>query len=298
VVETVGLGKSYGRAVALRDLDLTLGRGEVFGYLGPNGAGKTTTLRLLQGLLRPTHGRALVCGHDVWRESPAVRRVAGFLSGEPALYPHLTGRQHVEYFSRLRGSGSFPRAGTIADRLDLDLGAASRDLSKGNRQKLALVLALMADSQVLILDEPTSGLDPLAQQEFHTMMREHVDRGGSVLLSSHVLGEVQRVADRVGLLRRGRLVAVDRLDALRGRSLHHVRATFDVDVPQSAFAGIDGIRDLTVAGRTLTCSAPEQSLDPLVKTLGRFALRDLTCTEAELEETFLAYYGQGEDDAS
>jgi ABC-2 type transport system ATP-binding protein len=298
VLQTRGLGKTYGHAVALRDLDLTLAPGEVFGYLGPNGAGKTTTLRLLMGLLRPTRGSAQVCGYDVWRESPAVRRHVGFLPGEPALYPTLTGSQHIDYLSHLRGAEPYPSALVLAERLDLDLRTPSRDLSKGNRQKLALVLALMVPTQVLILDEPTSGLDPLAQQELHVLMREHVDRGGSVLLSSHVLGEVQRVADRVGLLRRGRLVAVDRLDALRGRSLHHVRATFDVEVPASAFAGIDGVRELSVGDHSLTCAAPEASLDRIVKALGQFPLRDLTCTEAELEETFLAYYGRGEDDAA
>lgn len=298
VVETRGLGKSYGRTVALRDLDLSLAAGEVFGYLGPNGAGKTTTLRLLLGLLRPTSGSARVCGYDVWRDSAAVRRHVGFLPGEPALYPTLTGRQHVDYLSHLRGADPFPRARVLAERLDLDLGVPSRDLSKGNRQKLALVLALMPQTRVLVLDEPTSGLDPLAQQELHLLMREHVDGGGTVLLSSHVLGEVQRVADRVGLLRQGRLVAVDRLDALRARSLHHVHATFDVAVPAAAFAGIEGVRELSVTDHSLTCAAPEASLDRIVKALGRFPLRDLTCTEAELEETFLAYYVRGEDDAA
>ncbi|MGO4340667.1 ABC transporter ATP-binding protein [Pedococcus sp. 2YAF34] len=298
VIETHGLSKSFGPAVALRDLDLTLARGEVFGYLGPNGAGKTTTLRLLMGLLRPTRGSARVCGYDVWHESTSVRRHVGFLPGEPALYPTLTGLQHVDYLSHLRGADPYPRALVLAERLDLDLDTPSRDLSKGNRQKLAVVLALMPQTRVLVLDEPTSGLDPLAQQELHALMREHVDGGGTVLLSSHVLGEVQRVADRVGLLRKGRLVAVDRLDALRARSLHHVHATFDAPVPAAAFAGIDGVRELSVVDHTLTCAAPEASLDHIVKALGQFPLRDLTCTEAELEETFLAYYGRGEDDAA
>jgi ABC-2 type transport system ATP-binding protein len=298
VVEATGLGKRYGSAWALRDLDLSLQPGEVFGYLGPNGAGKTTTIRILLGLLRPTTGGAVVCGYDAWGQSVAVRRRVGYLPGEPATYGRMTGHQHIEYVSHLRGSSWFQRAGDLAERLDLDLGRPARDLSRGNRQKLALVLALMAPVDLLVLDAPTSGLDPLAQQEFHALVREHAAGGGTVLLSSHVLSEVQRVADRVGVLRAGRLVAVDRLDDLRSRSLHHVRATFEDAVRPGEFAALPRVLDLVVSDHTLTCSAPEDALDQIVKVLSRHTLRDLTCTEAELEETFLAYYGGGERDAA
>jgi len=290
IVRTHGLTKHYGHTVALRDLDLEVHRGEVFGYLGPNGAGKTTTLRLLMGLLRPTSGSAEVDGFDTWHQSVEVRRRVGYLSGEPALYGKLTGIQHVDYLGHLRGNDDSAVARRFAERLDLDLGRPSRELSKGNRQKLAMVLALMSLPDLLVLDEPTGGLDPLAQQEFYAIIRETTDEGRSVLLSSHVLSEVQRVADRVGVLREGRLIAVDRLATLRERSLHHIRATFADAVAPSDFATLPGVRNLRVADHSLACSAPETALDSLIKEVGRHTVLDFECAEAELEETFLAYY--------
>ena len=290
IVRTHGLTKHYGHTVALRDLDLEVHRGEVFGYLGPNGAGKTTTLRLLMGLLRPTSGSAEVDGFDTWHQSVEVRRRVGYLSGEPALYGKLTGIQHVDYLGHLRGNDDSVVARRFAERLDLHLGRPSRELSKGNRQKLAMVLALMSLPDLLVLDEPTGGLDPLAQQEFYAIIRETTDEGRSVLLSSHVLSEVQRVADRVGVLREGRLIAVDRLATLRERSLHHIRATFADAVAPSDFATLPGVRNLRVADHSLACSAPETALDSLIKEVGRHTVLDFECAEAELEETFLAYY--------
>jgi ABC-2 type transport system ATP-binding protein len=171
VIRTVGLTKSYGRTLALRDVDLTVEPGEVFGYLGPNGAGKTTTLRLLMGLLRPTSGHAEVLGFDAWRDSVRVHRDVGYLSGEPAFYRRMTGAQHLEYFAHLHGDGDTAWGRSLSARLDLDLSRLATALSKGNRQKLAVVLALMNRPRLLLLDEPTSGLDPLVQQEFQSMLR-------------------------------------------------------------------------------------------------------------------------------
>jgi ABC-2 type transport system ATP-binding protein len=295
VVRTAGLTKTFGATTALRDVDLTILPGEVFGYLGPNGAGKTTTIRLLMGLLRPTAGRAEVLGRDAWADAVEVHRRVGHLPGEPALYDRLTGGQHITYVAHLRRAdphGDARRAGDLARRLDLDLTRAARTLSKGNRQKLAIVLALMSAPQLLVLDEPTTGLDPFVQQEFYALLRDHTAGGGSVLLSSHVLAEVQRVADRIGVVRGGRLIAVERLDTLRERSLHHVHAQFGDDVSAADFAEVPDLRDVVVSDRTLTCSAPQSALDRLVKQLGRHRLVDFACTEAELEETFMAYYAQ------
>jgi ABC-2 type transport system ATP-binding protein len=296
-VRTFGLGKSFGATVALRDVDLTIGRGEVFGYLGPNGAGKTTTLRLLMGMLRPTAGRATVLGMDAWRDAVTVHRRVGYLPGEPAYYGRLTGRQHVSYFRHLRGDADDKLAVLLADRLHLDLDRPARELSKGNRQKLSVVLALMSGPDLLVLDEPTTGLDPIVQQEFHALLRELTAGGGSVLLSSHVLGEVQRVADRIGVVRAGRLIAVERMDDLRAKSLHHVEARFDDPVTAEEFSVVPDIRDLAVTGSVMTCSAPQSALDALLKKIARHPVVDLNCAEAELEETFLAYYGTGEHDA-
>lgn len=298
VIQAAGLGKSFGATIALRDVDLIIGGGEVFGYLGPNGAGKTTTLRLLMGMLRPTAGRATVLGLDAWRDSVEVHRRVGYLPGEPALYGRLTGRQHVSYFSHLRRDAHDKQAVLLADRLDLDLDRPARELSKGNRQKLAVVLAMMSAPELLVLDEPTSGLDPIVQQEFHALLREQTATGGCVFLSSHVLGEVQRVADRIGVVRAGRLIAVERMTDLRAKSLHHVGARFGDEVTAAEFAALPGVRDLDVTGRAMTCSAPQSALDGLLKQIARHPVVDMDCAEAELEETFLAYYGSGEKDAA
>ena len=294
-IRTRGLTKTFGRTTALADLDLEVRAGEVFGYLGPNGAGKTTTIRLLMGMLRPSAGSAAVLGHDAWRQSVAVHRQVGYLAGEPVLYPRLTGRQHVGYFLALRDGlhtgTDAERAHALAERLDLDLSRPAHTLSKGNRQKLVVVLALMSAPPVLILDEPTSGLDPIVQQEFQTLLREHVTTGGCVLLSSHVLAEVERTADRIGVLRAGRLVAVERIDEMRAKSLHHVQARFADDVSAAEFAGLPGVSDVSVTDHTLSCSAPQSALDALLKQVTRHPIVDLGCAEAELEETFLTYYG-------
>jgi ABC-2 type transport system ATP-binding protein len=298
VVRTSGLTKRFGRTVALQDVDLAVRRGEVFGYLGPNGAGKTTTLRILMGLLRPTAGTARIAERDTWRESAQVHRHVGYLAGEPALHDRLSGREHVHATARLRGQDDVGRALQVAERLDLDLDRPARQLSKGNRQKLAVVLAFMSDPLLLVLDEPTSGFDPLVQQEFQALMREHTAAGGCALLSSHVFGEVQRTADRIGVLRTGRLVAVEAMSVLRSRSLHRVHARFDDAVGLDDLAGVPGLRDLQATGSTVTCSAPASALDALVRRMAQHRLTDLECTEADLEETFLAYYGAEQADAA
>ncbi|WP_153505029.1 ABC transporter ATP-binding protein [Cumulibacter manganitolerans] len=291
VIRTSGLTKSYGRTPALEDLTLDVAPGEVFGYLGPNGAGKTTTLRLLMGLLRPTRGRAEVLGRDPWREAPQLHRDIGYVSGETSLYDKLTGGQHVEYLSRLRGEPPPVRAGELATQLGVDLARRTRELSKGNRQKLALLLGMMSSPRLLILDEPTSGLDPLAQRSVHDLLREHTMGGGTVLLSSHVLSEVEQIADRVGILRGGRLIAVERLADLRTKSLHHVRIAFSGPIRREDFEPIPSLRELSVSGSELVCQAPQSALDDLMKAAARHHIVDLDCAEAGLEETFLAYYG-------
>ncbi|MGX5714558.1 ABC transporter ATP-binding protein [Arthrobacter sp. MAHUQ-56] len=292
LVQTAGLTKRFGRTTALDGVSLTIGPGEVFGYLGPNGAGKTTTIRLLMGLLRPTSGTAYVLGLDAWRQSRDVHRLVGYVPGEPALYDRLTGRQHIAYCAHLRHRDDGQVAARTAARLELDLDRPARTLSRGNRQKLAVVLAVMSRPRLLVLDEPTSGIDPLVQQVFHAILREHTAAGGSALFSSHVLGEVERVADRIGVVRAGQLVAVERLQDLAARSLHQVRARFTEEVSAAEFAGVPGVRDVRVDGRSLACSAPQAALDALLKRVSARQVEDFECAEAPLEETFLGYYGK------
>lgn len=297
-ITTAGLSKSYGRQPALVDVDLSVDAGEIFGYLGPNGAGKSTTLRILMGMLRPTSGSATVLGLDCWSSAPRVHRRVGYVPGELALYEKMTGLDHVSYFGQVGARGGRSRATDIADRLDLDLGRPVRVMSRGNRQKLGLVLALMSSPELLILDEPTTGLDPIMQREFDEVLREHTAAGGTVLLSSHVLSEVQQVADRIGVLREGRLIAVEKLHTLRQKSLHHLVVEFADPVRAEVFRDVAGVRDLVVDGRTLRCDAPEQALNALIQRVAKFTVVDLECAEADLEETFMTYYGTESSDAS
>ena len=298
VIHAERLTKSFGRTVALRDLTLAVEPGEVFGYLGPNGAGKTTTLRLIMGLIRPTSGSVTVLGLDAWRDAVQIHARVGYVPGELALYDRLSGYDHVDYLAALRGMRRPARVEQLADQLDLDLDRPARELSRGNRQKVALVLALMSEPELLVLDEPTGGLDPMVQRTVQGLILDHARSGGAVLLSSHVLAEVQRVASRIGVLRSGRLVAVERLDDLRSKSLHHVEVQFAAAVPTSILDGVPDLRDVRVEAATLRCSAPQSSLDALLKVVSTQRVVDFACAEAELEETFLAYYGAGETDAA
>jgi ABC-2 type transport system ATP-binding protein len=232
-IETQALGKRYGRHPALVDLDLRVERGEVFGFIGPNGAGKTTTIRLLLDLIRPSAGTARVLGLDARRDGVEVRRRVGYLPGDLALYEDLTAAEQLAYLARLRGLPGLD-VRPLAERLSLDLHRPIRALSRGNRQKVGLVQAFMHDPELLILDEPTSGLDPLIQHEFAAMVGEARERGRTVFLSSHVLGDVERLADRVGLLRAGRLVLVDDVGALKARVTRRIELHFETPPPAGA----------------------------------------------------------------
>ncbi|HEX2902130.1 MAG TPA: ABC transporter ATP-binding protein [Jatrophihabitans sp.] len=287
--------KFFGSTRALADVDITIDSGEVFGYLGPNGAGKSTTLRLIMGLIRPTRGSAEVLGLDCWRQAAAAQQLIGYVPGEPALYRKLTGQQHIEYLSALRRIACLPRAEQLARRLDLDLSRRAEALSKGNKQKLAIVLAMMHDPRLLVLDEPSTGLDPFARDALLGLIRSHAEHGGTVLLSSHVLDEVQRIADRVGIVRAGRLIAAERLGELRATSLHHVNARLGEPVDPAEFTGIGGILDVWISGVEVRMKAPQASLDAVLGRLIRHRIEDLSCTEADLEETFRTFYG-GTDD--
>ncbi len=242
-IEAAGLSKTYGSGVrALAGIDLRVERGEVFGFLGPNGAGKSTTIRLLLDLIRPTEGRAAVLGFDTRRDSVEVRRHVGYVPGDLRLYDRLTPKENLESLARLRGDGDPSLLPTLIERFDLPLDRPIRELSRGNRQKVGIVQAFMHRPEVLILDEPTSGLDPLLQGEFRELVRETAQEGRTVFLSSHTLDEVQQVADRVGIIRAGRLIDVDQVAALRARSIRHVTLVFAEPVDPAPFAALPDVR--------------------------------------------------------
>ncbi|MFI6479021.1 ABC transporter ATP-binding protein [Nonomuraea sp. NPDC050663] len=289
VVETEGLTKFYGRRRGLEDLNLTIQPGEVFGYLGPNGAGKTTTLRLLLDVIRPTRGTARVLGES--SRDPGVRRRVGYLPGELALEGREKARDYLRLLARVRGGVSWHRVEALAERLDADLGVPMRKLSKGNKQKIGLIQAFMHEPEFLILDEPTAGLDPLVQQEFLTMVREVRTSGRTVLMSSHMLAEVESVSDRVGIVRDGRLVAVENVTALREKAVRRVEFHFDAPVPQEAFAGLPGVRELRVEGAALSCTIDGRP-DALIKAAAKYTVVHLVSAEPDLEEIFLTYYSE------
>lgn len=291
VIRTESLTKWYGRTLAVDRLTLEVRAGEVVGFLGPNGAGKTTTLRLLMGYLRPSAGRALVHGCDAWADSVSAHRKTGYLPGDVRLWENLTAREAAGYLARLRALGHDTGAAGLAKRLDLDMDRPIRALSKGNKQKVGVLLAMIGRPALLLLDEPTSGLDPLVQQEFHHLLRERADAGAAVLLSSHVLSEVERIADRVAIIRSGRLIVLESLASLREKARHSVEVRFSAPPPPRAFAGVPGIRDVHLDGCLLRCTV-QGVVDPLVKALAEYHVADLNSREADLEETFLALYGE------
>ena len=284
-----GLTKFYGASRGVLELEFEVGQGEVFGFLGPNGAGKTTTIRLLLDLIRPTKGRAEVLGLDTRREAVAIRRRIGYLPGDLRLYDRLTGRELLEYFGNLRGMNGLGDAPALAQRLDVEIDRPVQDLSRGNRQKVGLLQAFMHRPDLLILDEPTSGLDPLIQQVFYDLVREATTDGRTVFLSSHNLAEVQHVADRVGLVKEGKLELVENVETLRARAVTRVEATFETVPPADAFAGVPGVREVDRRGSRVVLSL-QGPADPLVKALSAFTVLTLDSHEADLEDVFLSLY--------
>jgi ABC-2 type transport system ATP-binding protein len=291
VVETDQLTKRYGPARGIEDVSIDVGRGEVYGFLGPNGAGKTTTIRTLLDLLHPTSGRALLFGLDSHRASREIRARLGNLPGDFACDPRVTGREFLEFCGDARGMRGSGSGWVLAQRFEADLDRRIGELSRGNRQKIGLIQALFHEPELLLLDEPTSGLDPLMQEEFLSVVGEYRQRGGTVFLSSHDLDEVERVCDRVAIIREGRLAAVERVADLPGRAYHHVSIEFEAPVSGAEFASIHGVSELEVEGPRVAfkVSGP---LDPVVKAAARHTVIDMELTEPTLEEIFLSFYGR------
>ena len=289
VIRTERLTKAYGEHRGISDVDLEVAEGEIFGFLGPNGAGKTTTMRVLLDLIRPTGGRAEVFGIETTADPVAIHRRVGYLPGEFDLYDRLTGAQTIEYFANLRGGVDRAYAAGLIERLGLDPSRRFREYSKGNKQKVGLVVALQHRPELLILDEPTSGLDPLVQQTFFELVREARAEGRTVFLSSHIIEEVDRTCDRVAIIREGRLVQVDRIEAIRRMAFQHVELRFAGPVPAAEFREIPGVMDVAAEdGRlSLRVSGP---IGAVVRAAARHELVDLVSREPNLEDVFLAQY--------
>ena len=284
------LTKYYGRQRGIEALTLDVLPGEVFGFLGPNGAGKTTVIRLLLGLIRPTSGSATVLGHAL-SDGRAIRARVGYLPGDLSLYDRMTGAALLDLVGRLRGGYDRDRMHAFAERLDVELDRRIGDLSKGNRQKIGVVQAFLHDPALLILDEPTSGLDPLVQLQFQTMLREAADRGRTVFLSSHVLAEVQAVADRVGIVANGRLQVVDTVDGLRERAVRRIEIDFP-GTPPASLRQITGVQQVDVRGYTAICTVAG-SITPLLGAAVESGAIDVHTHDPDLEDAFLGYVGAG-----
>lgn len=296
IIEVAGLRKSFGRTVALDGLDLTVRPGEVHGFLGPNGAGKSTTLRVLLGLQRADGGRATLLGGDPWRDAVALHRRLAYVPGDVTLWPTLSGGETIDLLGRLRGGLDRARRDELLARFELDPKKKGRAYSKGNRQKVALIAAFASDAELLLLDEPTSGLDPLMEEVFRRCVDEERERGRSVLLSSHILAEVEALCDRVTIIRRGRTAETGTLTELR----HLTRTSVEAELAAApvGLEALEGLHSLEIrstgAGTQLRCEVDTDRLDALIQVLSAAGIRGLTSRPPTLEELFLRHYQDDE----
>jgi ABC-2 type transport system ATP-binding protein len=288
VIDIRGLVKRFGSLRALDGLDLTVGQGEVHGFLGPNGAGKSTTIRVLLGLLRRDGGEVRLFGGDPWTQAAELHRRLAYVPGDVNLWPNLTGGEVIDLLGRLRGGIDESRRTELIEAFELDPTKKGRAYSKGNRQKVALVAAFATDAELLILDEPTSGLDPLMEEVFNQRVAERKAAGATVLLSSHILSEVERLADRVTIIREGRCVETGTLEDLRHLRRSHVRAEVSGEVPD--LTAVPGVYDVSVEGRAISCTVDPDGLAAVLEALTRAGVRTLTSTPPTLEELFLDAY--------
>ena len=296
IINTTKLTKYYGKQLGISEVDLAVNRGEVFGYLGPNGAGKTTTIRTLLDFIRPSGGSAAIFGLDARQSSVAIHRRIGYLNGELSLYDDMTGEDLLRYLGNLRGGLDWKYVQELAARFQCDLPRRIQGLSLGNKQKLGLLQAFMHKPELLILDEPTNGLDPLMQHEFYDLLTETKKEGCTIFLSSHILPEVEKVCDRVGIIRQGKLITVETIESLKSHSIRQLDIHFAAPVPKEKFINAPGVRDIVVEDNLLTCTVVG-SLDALVKAAARFEVANIISHEPSLEDIFMTYYSEGKNDA-
>jgi ABC-2 type transport system ATP-binding protein len=291
-IQVAGLVKTFGAARALDGLDLAVRQGEVHGFLGPNGAGKTTTLRVLLGMLRADAGDVRLLGGDPWADGVALHRRLAYVPGDVTLWPGLTGGEVIDLLGRLRGGLDRGRRAELLERFELDPRKKSRDYSKGNRQKVALVAALASDVELLLLDEPTSGLDPLMEEVFRQVVGDEARRGRTVLLSSHILSEVEALCDRVSIVRQGRTVETGTLEELR----HLTRTSISAELARepNGLAGLAGVHDLRAEGTRVRFQVDHAELDAVLHVLTSFGVRSLESRPPTLEELFLRHYESAE----
>ncbi len=294
MIDIAGLSKSYGGNRGIIDVSFQVPAGEVFGFLGPNGAGKTTTIRILMALLRADSGTASINGLDCWTDSVKIHRLIGYVPGEPAIDPNLTGGQILEYFGHLRGGVDQAYLKQLIERLGLDPSRKFRHYSSGNKRKVVLILAFMHRPTLLILDEPTNGLDPLNQQEFERMVKEARGAGATVFLSSHILSEVEQICSRVGIIRDGRLIRLGDVAAIKDIKRSEITITFLIAVSPAIFKSLEGVTAVEPIGDGRTLKLTMQgSADAVIKAAARYPVASLTSHEPSLEEIFLGYYEQG-----
>lgn len=300
-VDLEAVTKRFGRVTALDELTMTLPTGQIHGFLGPNGAGKSTTIRVLLGLLRPESGRARLLGGDPWADAPRLHRRLAYVPGDVSLWPNLTGGEAIDLLGHARGHLDTARRDELIERFDLDPTKKGRAYSKGNRQKVALVAALAGDADLLLLDEPTSGLDPLMERVFTDCLRDERRRGRTVLLSSHILSEVEALCDHVSIIRAGRLVESGTLAQLRHLTRTQLVAQLRDDPPAAALAaltGVPGVHDAHVDGGRLTCQVDDAALTAALGALAALGVRSLVSSPPTLEELFLRHYDESPSPAT
>lgn len=289
-IEIRGLVKTFGHTRALDGVDLTVQAGEVHGFLGPNGAGKTTTLRCLLGLLRVDSGSVVVLGRDPWRDAVELHRRMAYVPGDVSLWPNLTGGEVIDLLARLRGGLNKQRKRELIDVFDLDPTKKARAYSKGNRQKVALVAALASDVDLLLLDEPTAGLDPLMESMFRGLIKRWTGDGRSVLLSSHILSEVEALSDRLSIIREGKIVETGTLTEMR--HLRRTSVTAQLRDAPASIALISGVHEVVIEGNQFSCQVDAEALDQLLPVLASFGIESLLTQPPTLEQLFLQHYGQ------